>query len=46
MTNVRTWSGWAYGAFVLNVFSGVIVGWQVASHMRTELPLGAMGIAL
>ena len=46
MTYVRTWSGWAYGAFVLDVYSRMIVGWQVANHMRTELPLDALEIAL
>ncbi|BBJ37544.1 hypothetical protein SSPO_002620 [Streptomyces antimycoticus] len=37
MTYVRTRSGWAYVAFVLDVYSRMIVGWQVANHMRTEL---------
>ncbi|MFI0242347.1 IS3 family transposase, partial [Streptomyces sp. NPDC016845] len=46
MTDVRTWSGWAYVAFVLDVFSRVILGWQVAHHMRTELPLDALEMAL
>lgn len=46
MTYVRTWSGWAYVAFVLDVYSRVIVGWQVANHMRTELPLDAREMAL
>ncbi|TXR99715.1 hypothetical protein EAO73_27525 [Streptomyces sp. col6] len=42
----RTWSGWAYVAFVLDVHSRMIVGWQVANHMRTELPLDALEMAL
>ncbi|MFI7324765.1 DDE-type integrase/transposase/recombinase [Streptomyces rubiginosohelvolus] len=42
MTYVRTWSGWAYVAFVLDVYSRMSVGWQVANHMRTELPLDAL----
>ncbi|MFI6408555.1 DDE-type integrase/transposase/recombinase, partial [Streptomyces sp. NPDC050548] len=46
MTYVRTWSGWAYVAFVLDVFSRVIVGWQIANHMRTELPLDALEMTL
>jgi transposase InsO family protein len=46
MTYVRTWSGWAYVAFVLDVYSRLIVGWQVANHMRTELPLDALEMAL
>ncbi len=33
-------------AFVLDVYSRLIVGWQVASHMRTELPLDALEMAL
>ncbi|WEH16487.1 IS3 family transposase [Streptomyces sp. VNUA24] len=46
MTYVRTWFGWAYVAFVLDVHSRMIVGWQVANHMRTELPLDALEMAL
>ncbi|MEU9932712.1 IS3 family transposase [Streptomyces anulatus] len=46
MTYVRTWPGWAYVAFVLDVYSRMIVGWQVANHMRTELPLDALEMAL
>jgi transposase InsO family protein len=42
MTYVRTWPGWAYVAFVLDVYSRMIVGWQVADHMRTGLPLNAL----
>ncbi|WP_406226040.1 IS3 family transposase [Streptomyces albidoflavus] len=46
VTYVRTWSGWAYVAFVLDVYSRMIVGWQIADHMRTELPLDALEMAL
>ncbi|WP_106429465.1 IS3 family transposase [Streptomyces sp. SPB074] len=46
MTYVRTWSGWAYVAFVLDMFSRMIVGWQIANHTRTELPLNALEMAL
>jgi transposase InsO family protein len=46
MTYVRTWSGWAYVAFVLDMHSRMIVGWPVANHMRTELPLDALEMAL
>ncbi|WP_162231659.1 DDE-type integrase/transposase/recombinase [Allosalinactinospora lopnorensis] len=46
LTYVRTWSGWAYVAFVLDVYSRMIVGWQLASHMRTELVLDALEQAL
>lgn len=46
LTYVRTWSGWVYVAFVLDVYSRVIVGWQLATHMRTDLPLDALEMAL
>ncbi|MFG3718271.1 DDE-type integrase/transposase/recombinase [Streptomyces massasporeus] len=46
MTYVRTWTGWVYVAFALDVFSRTNVGWQVANHMRTELPLDALEMAL
>ncbi|MFE6744208.1 hypothetical protein [Streptomyces sp. NPDC057686] len=42
----RTWSGWVCVSFVLDVYSRMIVGWQLATHMRTDLPLGALEIAL
>ncbi|MFD7319465.1 IS3 family transposase [Streptomyces sp. NPDC059883] len=46
LTYIRTWSGWAYVAFVLDVYSRMIVGWQLATHMRTDLPLDALEMAL
>ncbi|MGW9211792.1 IS3 family transposase [Embleya sp. NPDC055664] len=46
LTYVRTWSGWVYVAFVLDVYSRMIVGWQLADHLRTELPLDALEMAL
>lgn len=46
LTYVRTWSGWVYVAFVLDVYSRMIVGWQIADHMRTDLPLDALEMAL
>jgi putative transposase len=46
ITYVSTWDGWLYVAFVLDVYSRVIVGWQVASHLRTELVLDAIEMAI
>ncbi|MFJ8827613.1 IS3 family transposase [Streptomyces sp. NPDC102467] len=46
LTYIRTWSGWVYVAFVLDVYSRMIVGWQCATHMRTDLPLDALEMAL
>ncbi|WP_431521653.1 DDE-type integrase/transposase/recombinase [Actinomadura madurae] len=33
-------------AFVLDAFSRRIVGWQLADHLRTDLPLDALEVAL
>jgi transposase InsO family protein len=46
ITYVRTWEGWVYVAFVLDAFSRRIVGWQLADHLRTDLPLDALEMAL
>ena len=46
LTYVRTWEGWVYVAFVLDAFSRMIVGWQLAGHLRTDLPLDALEMAL
>ena len=40
-TYVATWSGFAYTAFVIDVFARRIIGWRVARSMRTELVLDA-----
>ncbi len=44
--NIRTWSAWAYVAFVLDVYSRMIVGWQLATPMRTDLQRDALETAL
>jgi putative transposase len=36
ITYVRTYSGWVYAAFVLDVFSRRIVGWQLAQNLYTD----------
>jgi putative transposase len=45
LTYLRTWSGFLYLAFVLDCYSRMIVGWQLAVHMRTELVLDALEMA-
>lgn len=42
LTYVRTHAGWTYVAFVLDVFSRLIVGWQVSTSLRTDLALDAL----
>lgn len=46
LTYVRTHAGWAYVAFVLDVFSRMIVGWQVSTSLRTDLALDALDMGL
>jgi putative transposase len=46
LTYVRTWSGFVYAAFVIDAFSRTIVGWQLASHLRTDLALDALEMAI
>ncbi len=45
LTFVATWSGVAYVCFIVDVFSRRIVGWRVASHMRTGMVLDALEMA-
>ena len=42
LTYVRTHAGWTYVAFVLDVYSRMIVGWQVSTSLRTDLALDAL----
>ena len=42
----RCWEGVVFFAFVIDVYSRRIVGWQFASHMRTTLVLDALRMAL
>ena len=44
-TFVPTWAGVAYVCFIVDAFSRMIVGWRVASHMRTEMVLDAIEMA-
>ncbi|MQB01476.1 MAG: DDE-type integrase/transposase/recombinase, partial [Actinobacteria bacterium] len=40
------YSGWVYAAFVLDVFSRRVVGWQVSTSPRTDLALDALDMGL
>jgi transposase InsO family protein len=46
LTYVSTWRGMIYVAFVIDVFSRMIVGWRVSSSLRTGLALDALEQAL
>ncbi len=42
LTYVATWRGFAYVAFVIDVFSRRIVGWRAPSSLRSDLALDAL----
>jgi putative transposase len=46
LTYLRCWEGVVFFAFIIDAFSRRIVGWQFASHMRTDLVLDALQMAL
>jgi putative transposase len=46
VTYLPTWQGFLYLAVVLDAFSRKVVGWSMANHLRTELVLGALEMAL
>jgi putative transposase len=46
ITYVPTWAGFLYLAVVLDAFSRRIVGWAMANHLRTELVLQALDMAV
>ena len=45
LTYVATWAGVAYVCFIVDAYSRMIVGWRVASHMRTDMVLDAVEMA-
>ena len=46
ITYVRTYSGWVYTAFVMDLFARRILGWQVTDHLRSDLALDALEMAI
>jgi putative transposase len=45
-TYLRCWEGLVFFSFVIDAYSRMIVGWQFANHMRTDLVLDALRMAL
>jgi transposase InsO family protein len=45
-TYVRTHTGWVYTAFILDVFSRMIVGWQISESLRSDLAIYALEMAV
>ena len=46
ITFIWTWEGWLYLAVVLALYARRVVGWAVQPHLRTELALEALQLAL
>ena len=46
ITYCRTFSGWVYAAFVIDVFSRRVVGWQLSRSLRTDLALDALEMGI
>jgi putative transposase len=46
ITYVDTFSGWVYTAFVMDLFARRVLGWQVADHLRSDLALDALEMAI
>jgi putative transposase len=46
LSYLRCWEGLGFFAFVIDAYSRRVIGWQLASHMRTTLVLDALRMAL
>ena len=46
ITYCQTFAGWVYAAFVIDVFSRRVVGWQLSTSLRTDLALDALEMGL
>ncbi|HEV2712929.1 MAG TPA: IS3 family transposase [Gaiellaceae bacterium] len=46
LTYLETWQGRCYLAAVQDLYSRLIVGWQLAEHMRAELVVDALQMAI
>jgi putative transposase len=46
LTYVKTHTGWVYVAFILDVFSRMIVGWQASRSLRSDLAIDALEMAV
>jgi putative transposase len=46
ITYVKTHSGWVYVAFVIDVYSRAVVGWQASKSLRSDLALDALEMAI
>ena len=45
LTYVKTHTGWVYVAFIIDVYSRMIVGWQASRSLRSDLAIDALEMA-
>lgn len=46
LTYVKTHAGWVYVAFIIDVFSRMVVGWQASRSLRSDLAIDALEMAI
>jgi putative transposase len=46
LTYVKTHGGWVYAAFILDVYSRLVVGWQISNSLRSDLAIDALEMAV
>jgi putative transposase len=46
LTYVKTHAGWVYAAFIIDVYSRFVVGWQTSTSLRSDLALDALEMAM
>jgi putative transposase len=46
ITYVKTHAGWVYVAFVIDVYSRMVVGWQASTSLRSGLAIDALEMAI
>jgi putative transposase len=46
LTCVKTFTGWVYVAFVIDVYSRCVVGWQTSTSLRSDLAIDALEMAI
>lgn len=46
LTYVKTHAGWVCAAFILDVYSWMVVGWQISNSLRSDLAIDALEMAI
>lgn len=46
LTYVKTHAGWVYVAFIIDVYSRMVVGWQASRSLRADLAIDALEMAV